>query len=81
MAKVCLRTLLHLPAKDITKAFFISSLDGSETLAEDLCRAQVIGAVEDGELWVAELAEPNAEGKKIVGAATWYGPGKLLKRG
>jgi len=63
------------------KAFFLTAMDGKPELSEDLCKEQVNAAIQDGELWIAELPEPNAEGKRIVGAATWYPPGKLMLRG
>jgi len=61
--------------------FFQSFLDGTEEMSYECCASLVRDAVENGQFWIAELSEPNAEGKRIVGAATWYGPGQQFRRG
>jgi len=64
--------------------FFLSIQNNDKALAKDLVKAQIQSATNFGELWVAQLTEPN-DGERIdnsiIGAACWYGRDQLMPRG
>ena len=55
-------------------------LGGSKdpALAHQLQRVQVAAGVVDGEVYVAEIGEENETDVKIIAAAVWFPPGKVM---